>query len=202
MYQEPFPKHDKGKGSSSSIVNYDYTNHITSFDFLVGRIEPIDNQVNIITIRGTNLPPSQSIPRIIVQGDPALPQLVIKPNPTKIVIQGFVPSISHSQNDYNVTSWCGRVNIQGAPPPPNPPPHIIHLLIWSPLPSWEDSHIDLHPRAPQDLPFPQGDFGTSPPRVMCPRQHQFFPIPSPHWKPHFLATPCFHLQWHYYEWWS
>lgn len=79
MYQESFPKNDKGKGSSSNIVNYDYTNHIMSFDFLGGRIDLADNHVNVITIQGANPPPFQS-----------------RPNPAKIVIQGATPSASHS----------------------------------------------------------------------------------------------------------
>lgn len=87
MYQEPFPKHDKGKGSSSNTVNYDYTNHITSFDSLVGRIEPADNHVNVITIQGVNPPLSQN-----------------RPNPSRIVIQSTIPSTPYSQNDYNVTT--------------------------------------------------------------------------------------------------
>lgn len=105
MYQEPFLKNDKGKGLSSSTVNYDYTNHIASFDSLVGRIEPTDIHVNVITVQGANPLPSQS-----------------RPNPARIVIQGATPSTSYSPNDCNVTTHQGRVTMQGDPPPPKPPP--------------------------------------------------------------------------------
>lgn len=54
MYQEPFPRHGKNKGSSSHSVPYDYTNNITGFDSLVGRIEPADIHVNTITIEGVD----------------------------------------------------------------------------------------------------------------------------------------------------
>lgn len=105
MYQEPFPKNDKGKGSSSNAMGYDCANHVTSFNFLVSRIEPADNYVNVITIQGVNPPSSQS-----------------RPNPARIVIQGVTPSTSHFQNDCNATTRRGRVTIQRVPPPPNPPP--------------------------------------------------------------------------------
>lgn len=115
-------KHVKGKASSSNVVNYDYTNHITDIDSLVDCIEPTNNHVNIIIVQGANPPSTQNRLKITIQGGPIPPQPASRPNPTKIVIQGAAPSTFHSQNDYSVTTYHERVTIQGVPPPPNPPP--------------------------------------------------------------------------------
>lgn len=70
MYQAPFPKHGKYKAPSSNAINYDYTNYVSGFDSFVVHIEPFDNSVNIIIVKGVDPSPTTHKPRVTIQGIP------------------------------------------------------------------------------------------------------------------------------------